>query len=51
MLRTALFRLSALFLGIGAEFPATIRRRPVLDADDAEKRSVSSDMFDNYPVR
>jgi hypothetical protein len=30
-------------VGIATELPANIRRRPILDADEAEDRSVSSD--------
>jgi hypothetical protein len=37
--------------GIATELPANIRRRPILDANEAEVRSVSSDMFDKDPAR
>src|SRR5271166_5981524 len=45
-LRTALIRFSSQFGGIANELPANIRRGPILDADEAEERSVSADQLD-----
>jgi hypothetical protein len=41
--RTALIRFSSQFAGVAIELPAKVRRRPILDADETEGRSVSSD--------
>jgi hypothetical protein len=38
----ALIRRPSQFAGIATELPANIRRQPILDADEAEERSVSS---------
>ena len=36
--------------GVAAEIPANIRRPPILDADEADEYSVSSDKLDNSPL-
>jgi len=44
ILRPALIRFSCRSAGIATELPAKIRRRPIRDANEAEVRSVSSDL-------
>jgi len=39
----ALIRRPSQFAGIATKLPANIRRRPILDADEGEEGSVSSD--------
>jgi hypothetical protein len=50
ILKTSLSRFASQLTGIATKLPANNRRRPVLNADEAEERSVSFNLLDRGPA-